>query len=179
MLSLLLAASALSAPLAPAPTLDLALSVGPRSLRAQNTSLVAELVLLRDPRTGRETRFVLPPQRTLELRFPAGAIDGLELRVVTRDEHGVRRGVSWSLDLLRTAGDSVGFDLDSHPFHAWAFGSRGTSLLTSDELPAAGSPAPVCAPPAPQPPHVPAITPHDGARKDLPPRLENKPLPPL
>jgi len=80
-------------------------------------------------------------------------------------------------DLLRTAGDSVGFDLDSHPFHAWAFGSRGTSLLTSDELPTAGSPAPLCAPP--QPPHVPVITPHDGARKDLPPRLENKPLPPL
>ncbi len=177
MLSLLLAASALPAPLAPAPTLDFALSVGPRSLRAQNTSFVPELVLLRDPRTGRETRFVLPPQRKLELRFPAGAIDGLELRVVTRDAQGPRLGACWSIDLLRTAGDSVGFDLDTHPFHAWAFGPRGTSVLTSNDLPASGSPAPLCAPPTP--PHVPVITPHDGTRKDLPPRLEIKPLPPI
>ena len=52
------------------------------------------------------------------------------------------------------------FDLDAHPFHAWAFGPRGTSLLTSNDLPASGSPAPLCAPPTP--PHV-----------------ENKPLPPI
>lgn len=174
MLSLLLAASVLPAP---APSVDLTLSVGPRSLRAQNTSLAPELVLLHDPRTGRESSFVLPPQRSLELRFPAGAIDGFELRVVTRGDAGVRVGASWSIDLLRAAGDSVRFDLDAHPFHAWAFSPRGTSLITSDELPAAGSPAPLCAPPPP--PHVPVITPHDGVRKDMPPRLENKPLPPI
>lgn len=174
MLSLLLAVSALPAS---APTLDLAVSVGPQSLRAQNTSCAPELVVLHDPRSGYEARFVVPPQRTLNLRFPAGTIDGFELRVVTRDFRGPRVSGSWSLDLLRTAGDSVGFDLDEHPFHAWAFSARGTSLITSEELPISSRPAPLCAPP--QPPHVPVITPHDGVRKDLPPRLENKPLPPI
>ncbi|MBM3991615.1 MAG: hypothetical protein FJ298_11490 [Planctomycetes bacterium] len=174
MLSLLLAASALCTA---APSLDLALCVGPRSLRAQNTSAAPELVVLHDPRTGYEARFIVPPQRTLDLRFPAGTIDGFELRVLTRDLRGPRVGGSWSLDVLRSAGDSVGFDLSEHPYHAWAFGARGTSLLTSDEFPTSGSPAALCTPPPP--PHVPVITPHDGVRKDLPPRLENKPLPPI
>jgi hypothetical protein len=175
MLSLLLAVTAL--PTAATLSPDFTLCVDSRSMVAHNTSLHAELVVLRDPQRGHEAAFVIQPQRSLELRFPAGALEGLELSVALRTPQGVRRAGHWSLDVLRAQGACAGFDLDSATFHAWSFAGRGTTGVPFVGPALPSSSAPLCAPPTA--PHVPAITPHDIKRGDAPPRLENKPLPPV
>lgn len=175
MLSILLAAAAL--PPVTAPALDFTLCVGSRSLTAHNTSVHAELVVLRDPVRGHEASFVIQPQRTLELRFPAGALEGLELTVALRTPNGVRRAGQWSLDALRSSGECAGFELDSESFQAWSFATRSAPGVPFVGPALPSTPAPLCTPPTA--PHVPAITPHDAKRPDAPPRIENKPLPPV
>ena len=157
---------------------DLAVAVGTSRLAASNPTARPELVLLSDPKSGRHSSFVVPAFGRVELRFAPGSVDGLELRVVTRDESGVHTTSAWSLDTLRDAGDCVWFDVDRHPFHAWGRDARSTRLLSSPLAPAGGLPSAVCAPPPPAA-HVPVITPHDTRRPDAPPRLERTPLPPV
>ena len=118
---------------------DLAVAVGTSRLAASNPTARPELVLLSDPKSGRHSSFVVPAFGRVELRFAPGSVDGLELRVVTRDESGVHTTSAWSLDTLRDAGDCVWFDVDRHPFHAWgrdaplelAPGARGRVAVRS------------------------------------------------
>lgn len=173
----LCALCALASPAA-TPGFDLAVAVGATRLAASNPTARPELVLLSDPRTGRRASFVVPAFGRVELRFALGSIDGLELRVLTRDETGMHVTSAWALDTLREAGECVWFDVDSHPFHAWGREAHSTRLLSSPQAPAGHLPSALCAPPPPAA-HVPVITPQDARRRDAPPRLEKTPLPPV
>lgn len=178
MLTTLLVAAALLAPLGAQPQLDLALRVDATRLVALNPTEQPELVLLFDRQTGRRATLVVPARGSVDLRFRAGALDGLELRVVTRTERGMHTSASWSLERLRACDGTVWFDVDASPFHAWLPADSGARALAADGAPAGALPTPLCQPP-PAASHIPVITPHDARKQDLAPRLERKPLPPV
>lgn len=173
-----LCALATLVPGAPAPSFDLALEVGATRLVAHNPSELPELVLISDPASRRRASFVVPARGRVELRFAAGSLHGLELRIGRRDDTGLHLSAAWSLERLADAGECVWFDVEQHPFHAWGRDARGSHVLTASEAPAGPPPGSVCAPPPPAS-HVPVVSPHDARKPDLPPRLETKPLPPV
>jgi hypothetical protein len=184
MLSTLLAAAALAVLDAetamPERDLELAVRVTATRLVALNPTAHPELVRLVDPCSQRRADVLVPAGGTVDFSFPAGTLDGLEMTIFARDAQGLVASATWSLaDLATTQGELLRFDAPDDHGHAWIETPRGFALLLERGEAPGRSAHGNCSPPAPlTSPHVPVITPYDGHKGDLPPRLERK-LPPL
>jgi hypothetical protein len=183
MLTTLLAAAALavldSEATMPARELELAVRVTATRFVAFNPTEHPELVRLVDTAHGRRADVIVPAGGTVDYSFAAGTLDGLEMTVISRDAQGVVQSAAWSLaELSATNGEMVWFDAPHDHSHAWLHGPRGFVLLENRAEADGRSAHGQCGAPNPLTTHVPVITPYDGHKGDMPPRLERK-LPPL
>ena len=176
MLSTLLVAAALCSLPAepPAPDAVLAVRVTATRFVASNPTDRPELVLFTDGDRGHQAALVVPPRSTVDLRFPSSLLAQVEMQLVAPDPCGSQATAPVSLAQLASSGRDALFDLSGGHAHVWLRGARRYELLEARPE-GANAPHALCAPAAS---HVPVVTPYDGRRGDLPPRLE-KPLPPL
>ncbi len=154
--------------------------VGETRFLAVNPGELPQLLLFGDPARGVRAALVLPPGGEIESRFPTSALEGLALELVSSTPAGLASSGAFWLEPLRDERyDAV--LMAGSPSGTLAFGERGGSVqalapdcaLTS----LAASAGPIAA--SLLPAHVPVATPADKKNGDLPPRMENKPLPPM
>ena len=183
MLPSLFAALACTAPLttqatAPAP-IEVCLHVGATSFRALNRG--EQPLLLVFHADGNVALQVLPAYAEVAWSFPRHALDGIAVEVASR-----RLGAWVSTGTLALGGLLVADEgelwITSTEDGASAYAVTASGLepvaasagaLTSDDdapLPGATGPGPM---------HVPVITPSDVPQGDLPPKIEEQPLPPV
>lgn len=184
MLSTLLVSAAIAcAPDAPrAPfdhrsALELALRVDANRLHLRNASDAPELVILADRVHGHVVTLTIAAHVELEFGYAANALMNLELTVASRDADGLRFSPSLALARVAECADERTNCRASFPehAHAWAWiGSNWEPSVSSSEH---GAPVPVSGSNARPTRHVPVITPSEGQRGDLPPKLETRPLP--
>ena len=185
MLSTLCCAAALCAASDEVPVLarelQLAVRVTPTSFVALNPTDQPEVVVLFDRASGRNAKLIVPAHGAVDAGFPAATLRGLELAIVARSAGGPVVCGTWSVEALRDrTRDFVWFDAEQGHAHAWSRTPNGFELLDEQANAAGFGPHLMCSPPPPAPlPHVPVITPNDGSKGDLPPRLRRDPLPPV
>jgi hypothetical protein len=156
---------------------ELGLHVSATSLSAVNTADEPVLLLLRGRADARESRVVIPARGRFDARFTPATLRDLELVVVTRGEHGLRRSESFELEALRDrAHDALWFDVEPAKVSAWVreadrfHGIDHQGRNNGESTQSRSAPAAL---------HVPVITPADGQSRETPPRLERRPLPPV
>ena len=168
MLTTLLLAVVPAAAQVSVPELDLTVRVSATRFAAVNPTDRPELVFVFDRLRGHRATLVVPARGTVDLRFPAGTLHGLEIVVATRIDAGTVATSPWSLETLALAPEGVWFEVEN---------GRERTGWNDPTSCASGRSAPntMCAPPT----HVPVVSPHDGESPDAPPRLERRPLPPV
>jgi hypothetical protein len=164
------------ATLAPASTrIELVAKVGETRFAAFNPGDVAQLLLVGTPGGGAPRALWLAPGALFESRFPAALLEGLALEIVSPAARG--RSTTGAIPfaaLVEGAHDALW--IQSSPAGSFVWGQKGQAL---EVVPADGALSALAPPAATAAPHVPVITPAKGKVGDLPPRLENKPLPPF
>lgn len=154
---------------------------------AVNTSIEPLLLAFACGRHEPELVFWLPPHGRVESAFPSGSMSDVQIEVVQRSSNGWTSSGAWELSLPTFA----------RARDAWAFPS-GVVLAASEGEPIAreipfGSLLPahlapfVSAPgsesdsslPSAAPLHVPIPPPSEKPAGDKPPKLEDRPLPPV
>ena len=159
------------------PALELVVRVDASRLRLRNPSDVPELVILADRADGPSVTLTLAPHAELEFSYATSALANFELTVVSRGADGVHVSPSLALGALVACADvraSCSVARSDHG-HAWLWsGSRWVPIVSSSTH---GEPLPISGSNSSPAAHVPVITPSEGQRGDLPPKLEKKPLP--
>lgn len=149
--------------------------------RARNLSSVPQIFVFKETAGGEIALRLLSAGGEMMFSFPADALADLELEVVSR-QHG-----AWSdTRLLKLGGLNAGagsvlwIQSNAGRASAWLEShgdflalDSGESTLPSRVLETASADEPL------PPTHVPVITPSDRPNGDLPPRLEDDPLPPV
>jgi hypothetical protein len=175
MLSALLLSVLLPAQAPSSTRIELVAKVGETRLVAYNPGDVAQLLLVGAPGGPAPRMLLLAPGALFESRFPAELLEGLALEIVSPVARG--RSTTGALPfaaLVEGAHDALWIQSSLSGSFAW--GQKGQDF---EVVPADGTLSALAPPSAAAAPHVPVITPAKGKVGDLPPRLENKPLPPF
>lgn len=143
-------------------------------LVAVNSSSRAQLLVFCDREGGRDAQTVVAAGGEVAFDFPGGTLDQLMLRVVSVT--GGSAISSPAYDLAAVAGQRFEFfwmETSERQVNAWGMGPNGPAYLPATTEPTRTTQ------PQPSAPHVPVITPTDKPKGDLPPRIEEQPLPPV
>ena len=141
-------------------------------LIAVNSSREAQLLLFRDREGGRRASSVIAAGGEIAFDFPGGTLNQLLLRVVSVGTGSVVSSAEYDLGALASGSfEFVWMESASGAVSAWGMSPVGPSYLPSTSEPTITNQATA--------PHVPVITPTDKPNGDLPPRIEEKPLPPV
>jgi hypothetical protein len=163
----------------PEATLELLARVNETRLVALNPSTRPQLLVFSHRHGGAPTQVVVPAGGHLQYDFPHGTLNGLELELVARGEHGLRSSGELSLTgLVHGEFDLIWMETVDGSVHTWGQLPTGSALVPPQRDSDSGF-LNLPAPSAPAAPHVPVITPIDKPKGDLPPRIEPEPLPPV
>jgi hypothetical protein len=167
------------APLERPAALELVVRVEESRLCLFNPTDAPELVVLAAPGHEPRATVAVPAHTALEYRFVSRALDGLEITIYARGDDGLHKSRSVSFDELRssTGEQTTSFVACGDHVHPWV--RDGLHWIKIDPPDAGHGSLPCNTPNPPASTHVPAITPSDCQRANLPPRLEKKPLPPV
>jgi len=177
MLSVILASSLFLGPAdaAQAEAVQLVARVTEERFVAVNPSDRAQLLVFHDREGGRAARTIVAAGGEVAFDFPAGTLDSLLLHVVSPAERSATAAADYDLGSIAARGFQLFWTTrEAANAHAW-----GVDPMNPDE--------PVYVPAVAEPsfqsqalaPHVPVITPTDKPKGDLPPRIDDKPLPPV
>lgn len=138
---------------------------------AVNSSGEAQVLLFTDIGGGRTARALVAAGSEIAFDFPAGTLHNLLLRVVTAKNGSVSTSAEYDLGALAAGNyEFVWLESQAQFMTAWGMSPAGPSHLPSTTEPTMQ---------AASAPHVPVITPTDKPNGDLPPRIEEQPLPPV
>lgn len=162
------------------------LHVTPTHLSARNFSETPQVLALRDAQTGQRALVALEAHARLEFSYPRRALEFVQLEVLSLGAHGWTTSGALDLAAALTSGAQTIW-IQQAGRHTFAWLQLGAQLTTLD---ATGSVLPEALRPAPQatdealspacaPAHVPVITPSDTPNGDAPPKLGQRPLPPV
>lgn len=141
---------------------------------AVNSTDRPQLIVLSDRDGVRSARTVIAAGGEVEFDFPGGTLDQLLMRVVSFA--GTTVSSTADYDLASIASQRFEFfwmEKRGTLVNAWAMGPAGATFLPGETTTTVGLAT------QPMAPHVPVITPTDKPKGDLPPRIEEKPLPPV
>jgi len=160
---------------APATRIELVAKVGETRFAAFNPGHEPQLLLVGVVGGPRPHALLLEPGATFEARFPAALTEGLAIEVVSPAARGVSTtGAVPFATLVEGRHDALW--VQSSVAGSFVWGQKGQDL---EALTADGALSALVPPLAAAVPHVPVVTPAKGKVGDLPPRLEDKPLPPF
>jgi len=164
------------APVPPAVTrIELVARVGETRFAAFNPGHEVQLLLVGTVCGPRPRALVLEPGGLFEARFPAALLENLALEVISPAARGLSStGAIPFATLVEGAHEALW--IQSSLAGSFVWGQKGQEL---EVVPADGALSALGPPAAAAVPHVPVITPAKGKVGDLPPRLEDKPLPPF
>jgi hypothetical protein len=155
--------------------IELVARVGETRFAAFNPGHEVQLLLVGAVGGPRPRAYVLEPGGLFEARFPAELLEGLALEVISPAARGLSTtGAIAFATLVEGAHEALWIQSSLSGSYAW--GQQGQQF---EVVPADGALSALPPPVAAAVPHVPVITPSKGKVGDLPPRLENKPLPPF
>jgi hypothetical protein len=162
------------------------LHVTPTHLSARNFSATPQILALSDAQTGQRALVALDPHTRVEFSYPREALEFVRLEVLSLGLRGWNTSGALDLGAALTSGAQTIWIQQAGP-HTFAWLQLGAQLSTLDAngsvLPESLRPAlqsgqdelaPACAPA-----HVPVITPSDTPDGDAPPKLGQRPLPPV
>lgn len=160
---------------APTTRIELVAKVGETRFAAFNPGHEPQLLLLGVVGGARPHALVLEPGGVFEARFPAELTEGLALEIVSPAAGRVSStGAIPFASLLEGVHDALWVQSSAAGSYVW--GQKGQEL---EALASSGALSALTPPLASAVPHVPVVTPAKGKVGDLPPRLEDKPLPPF
>lgn len=155
--------------------IELVARVGETRFAAFNPGEEVQLLLVGTVGGPRPRALVLEPGGLFEARFPAALLEGLALEVISPAARGLSTtGAIPFATLVEGAHEALWIQSSLAGSYVW--GQTGDQLAV---VPADGALSALGPPVAAAVPHVPVITPTKGKVGDLPPRLEDKPLPPF
>lgn len=141
-------------------------------LVAVNSSSQVQLLLFEDRDGGRSASAVVAAGGEVSFDFPGGTLDQLMLRVVSVTGGSANSSARYDLGNVAERGfEFFWIESSGQRVSAWGMSAAGPAYL-----PTTGDPTLEAQPSAP---HVPVITPTDKPKGDLPPRIEEQPLPPV
>ena len=155
--------------------IELVARVGETRFAAFNPGDEPQVLLLGNVGGAAPRALLLAPGASFEARFPAELGAGLSLEILSRTPAGLSTTGALSFADL-SAAQHEALWIQSSPDGSFAWGQKGEAFAV---VPAIGSLSALPPPAAAAAPHVPVITPSKGKSGDLPPRLEDKPLPPF
>lgn len=163
--------------------MDVGITITTTQFRARSYSAVPHLFVFRETQTGRIALSTLRMGAELAFSFPPRALVDFQLEVVAF-EHGAWKdtGAFELAPLATRAATLVWIRSSKTRAHAWLEQDGTLALLATGPtlLPASIEPASEhSAENLMAPPHVPVITPTGRPKGDLPPKLEDHPLPPI
>lgn len=160
--------------------LEMVARLGESRLRAHNTSERPLLLVLGQLGGALRARTWIAPGMGLDTRFPPGTLAGLALEVVSFGPLGPSSSGALSLEGIAEARfDAFWVELSALGSQAWGRSGQVVSAIQPGDVQLASLALSAAPGRAPQPAHVPVITPADRKNGVLPPRLEKKPLPPI
>lgn len=155
--------------------IELVARVGETRFAAFNPGDEPQLLLVGAVGGPKPRALVLEPGGTFEARFPAALLEGLALEVISPATRGLSTTGAIAFATL-VDGAHEALWIQSSLAGSFAWGQQGEAF---EVVPAHGALSAFAPPAAAAAPHVPVITPAKGKVGDLPPRLEDKPLPPF
>jgi hypothetical protein len=168
--------------------------VTPTALVARNFSSAPQLFVFTDEQSGRRALRTLGAGRSFEFRFSRETLEAVALEIVCVEDGAWHATGAIELDaVLRRGSETLWIQHDTGA-RSTTWSQRGAEVTLADAGPSAlpedlqgdlqgdhgrdaGGPAstnPTCAPA-----HVPVVTPSDRPNGGLPPKLEERPLPPV
>lgn len=165
---------------------EVGLYVTPTHLSARNFSEMPQVLALRDAQTGLRALVALDPHARLEFSYPREALEFVQLEVLCLGARGWNTSGALDLGAALTSGaQTIWIQHAGQRTFAWLqLGAQLTTVDATDSvLPETLRPVPetgnAALSPACAPAHVPVITPSDPPSGDAPPKLGQRPLPPV
>ena len=159
----------------PATRIELVAKVGETRFAAFNPGHEPQLLLVGVVGGARPRALLLEPGGLFEARFPAALTEGLALEVISPAARGMSTTGAIAFAAL-VEGQHEALWIQSSAAGSFVWGQKGQEF---EVLASSGALSALAPPLASAVPHVPVVTPAKGKVGDLPPRLEDKPLPPF
>lgn len=162
--------------------------VTPTALVARNFSGTPQVLVFIDEQSGQRALRALGAGGSFEFRFPRQTLEAIALEVVCHEDGAWHATGSIELaTVLERGSETLWIQHDTNT-RSTTWTQRGAEVTLTDAGPSAlpddldehsGGIGPGFLNPACAPAHVPVVTPSDRPNGGLPPKLEDRPLPPV